>query len=333
MATALCIHGQEPAQNLQFSAFGTIGIASLDTHKVGYHRDNSQPMLYALVDKPRFDMDSRYGVQLSAKLSDTFLATFQAVSKLRYDGTYKPDVTLACLAWNPVSSLQLRAGIMTQDTMSNGECMDIGYTYLWVRPPVDVYGPNNITRLKGVDAAHTFSLGGVASVQLRGYLGDTLDFVPAGGLSGPWDLSGSRVWGLASKVQVGSFKGRVSVNRSVLSRDLPQPVGELQDAFRYFSGLLHDPRLAGTADALSLKGVAVRAFQAGGVWERGPWQVQGAYQESHSGSFMFPEGRSGFLSLGYRVGSLVPYATFARASPTSTPSPRGCAGTSQRTLT
>ena len=77
---------------------------------MGYRRDNSQPAIAAAVAKPTADRDTRLGLQLSSRLSETLLATVQVISKLRYDNSYKPGISLACLTWTPTANAQFRAG-------------------------------------------------------------------------------------------------------------------------------------------------------------------------------------------------------------------------------
>ena len=309
------LQAQEQSRNLQFSAFGTLGVAGTDTHTVGYRRDGTQPFWLAAIDKPSFDMDTRFGVQLSSKLGEHWLATLQVVSRPRYDGTYKPMPSVACLAWNPGGNFQARAGYLPYDVLPNGDFSNIGYTYLWVRPPADVFGTLNITRLRGVELSQGFSLGSGASLQVRGYFGESADQVPAGGDLGVWDLAGGRVWGGALKVQAGPWRGRVAYSYFKLPRNLPQvpSLVAFQNGLRSVGSLLDDPRLAAAAAAVDQKGVAVRSLQAGGAWEQGPYQVQGTFLHSSSPhNFTYPTRDAGFVSFGYRLGDVVPFVTFSR---------------------
>jgi hypothetical protein len=49
---------------------------------VGYRRDNTQPAIGAASDKPTGDLDTRIGLQLSSRLSETLMVTVQVASKV-----------------------------------------------------------------------------------------------------------------------------------------------------------------------------------------------------------------------------------------------------------
>ena len=308
LATWFSVHGDEPPA-LQFSAFGTLALTGTDTHQVGFRRNSSQ--YSGAIDKPSGDVDSRYGVQVSAKLSDNFLATLQVVSRYRYDGTYKPEPAWACLSWNPVSNLVLRAGFLSFDVLPNGDLSNVGNLDLWVRPPVEVYGSLNLSRFRGVDIAQTFALG-PANLLLKVYGGETVERVPVT-FVGPWDLSGGRVLGAVARLHGNAWGGRAAYTYFRLPANLPGSVVDLQNGLRDFSDRLGNPRLTRIAASLDVKGAVFQSLQLTGTWERGPWQAQGVLFHSYADSFLFPNAWNAFLSCGYRLGKVVPYLVLARA--------------------
>ena len=284
-------------------------MASTDTHQVGFRRDSSQPN--GIMDKPTWSVDTRFGLQLSAKLGETLLGTLQVVSKYRYDGTYKPELSWGCLAWNPVSNLQIRAGYLAVDILPHGDFSNVGYTYLWVRPPVDVFGSLSLTRMKGLDVSHGFALGAGTTLQVKAFGGTTVEKVPVDHI-GDWDMNGGRFWGVTAKVASGAWRGRVSASTFTLPADLPEPVPTLQKVLTGFGAQIPEPKLAGAAAALATKGVVTRTYQAGVAWEQGRTQAQGTLYRFTSDSFLFPSVWSGFASFGYRLGQVVPYGVFSR---------------------
>jgi hypothetical protein len=312
-ALAMSARGQEPFANLQFSGFGTLGLAGTGTHAVGYRRDNSQPAIAAAIDKPTGELDSRIGLQLSSRIGGNLLATLQVISKLRYDNTFTPTLSLATVAWTPVSNLQLRAGLMNFEILPSGDYSNIGYGYLWVRPPVEALAQSGAGRAWGAELSHIFSLAPGTSLQLGAFAGVVEDKVPATG-QGVWDLSGGRLWGSNARLQIGNLKLRAAYSDIQVARNLPGDYELFREGFRQFAAILQNPQLNQLADQLDLTGTHVRGLQLGAAWECGPYQVQGiCAQRRTTNPMLFPTLNSGFVSFGYRLGPVVPYVVYARA--------------------
>jgi hypothetical protein len=304
---------QEKLPNLQFSGFGTLGLVGTNTHAVGYLRDNTQPDIAAAIDKPTAGLDSRLGLQLSSRLSENFLATLQVVSKLRYDNTFKPDISLAALMWRPADNLQVRAGVVQYENLPTGDTKNIGYSILWVRPPVEVVGPNGLSRAKGVDVRNTFFLGSGTSLEvgLFGGVGD--EKIPVAGL-GDWDISGSRGVSAFARLERGGLKVQAAYSDEKVARTLPGDFEAFRQGFRAMGTLLGDPRLNQVADALQIEGVHLHQLQLGAAWEDGPAQAMAFFSHrEHTNHLLIPTTNAGFLSFGYRVGQVVPYTMVARA--------------------
>jgi hypothetical protein len=303
---------QEPERNLQFSGFGTLGLTGTDTHKVGFHRDNGQASQAAAIDRPTGDVDTRIGVQLSSKLSETVLATLQFMSTNQYDNTYRPEVSYACVAWSPLPDLLIRAGDMCFELLPNGDTSNIGYGFLWVRPPVEVFGPLQSSRTRAVDVARSFALGPGTSLELQVSAGQADIKRPVTGV-GAWDWTGSPTLGASAKLQAGPLRLRGAFSSVKLASNIPGEFADFQNALRVLGGVIGDPRPGAVADALNTKGVQFRLYQLGGLWESDPWQVQAEVAEQASSSDLFPRTDSGFLSVGYQVGRVMPYLMYARA--------------------
>jgi hypothetical protein len=312
-ALGLPCAGQERLPNLQFSGFGTLGLAGTSTHAVGFRRDNTQPAIAAAIDKPTGNLDTRVGLQLSSHLSETLFATVQVMSRLTYDNTFKPGISLACLTWSPASNLQFRAGALNNEVLPSGDFTNIGYGYLWVRPPVDVFMATGASRSKGLDARQTFVLGRGTTLQVGAALAMADEKLPGNG-QGVWDLSGGRGWAAFGLVQHGNLKVRGTYINSAVPRSLPGDYDAFVQSFHSFATLLHEPQLDQVANSLRVVGTRVRQAQLGAFWESGPYQVQGALRRQETSfKLLFPTTNSGFLSFGYRVGQVVPYAMYARA--------------------
>lgn len=309
LGLALALNAQESATNVQFSAFGTLGFTGTDTHQVEFIRDASQPR--GAIDYPCGSVDSRLGLQLSAKLSGTLLGTLQVVSKYRYDNTYSPDLQWASLTWNATSLLQVQAGRLGLEVLPNWDFANVGYTYLWVRPPAEVFGGSNFSHIDGAAVTQGVRLGGDTTLLLEGFAGTLCEKAP-GGPNAPLDLTGSRLLGLVLKLRSGGFRGRISYSDLRPRHEFGPPGSDGLAQLNRLGALLGDPRPGIVADGFRIAGKHFRTFQVGGAWERGPVQIQAALADSTFHVALFPEQRSGFASFGYRLGDWVPYGVVAR---------------------
>ncbi|BDU73217.1 hypothetical protein [Mesoterricola silvestris] len=315
---AATLVAQEPGRNLQFSAFGTLGAARGDTREVGFRRDASSSK--GIYDRTAWDLDTRFGVQASGRIGENLLGTFQVVSRLRSDNTFRPRPTWASLAWSASPGLLVRAGLLSFDILPLGDLANVGFTYLWVRPPVEVFAPVPLTGMRGLDAEWTFLLDGGGALQVKAFAGSLVDHVPADHL-GEWDVRGGRVFGGAVKFTAGRFRARLGGTVLRFPNNLPEPVPALQGYLRTFAGLLGDPGIAASADAFDTRGRTLRSANGSVAWDGDPWQVQGALSHAASDSILFQPAWSGFASLGCRVGPVVPFGMFARNVTRRTPLP------------
>jgi hypothetical protein len=61
----------------------------------------------------------------------------QAVSYYNHAGNYEPELTWAFISYAPVPDMKVRAGRLGWDVYMLSDSRNVGYSYLWVRPPVD----------------------------------------------------------------------------------------------------------------------------------------------------------------------------------------------------
>lgn len=311
LALGLPLRAQDPVPTFQFSAFGTLGVAGTDSHQVGYRRDFSQPY-YGNIDQPNTRTDSRLGVQLDARISDDLRATFQVVSKYRYDGTYKPDLTWAYLAWNPVNNLDLRAGRLGMDQVLGMESRDVGYSYLWVRPNVAVLGGIPFTSFDGLDATDSFGAGDQGTLKVKVFLGRTVEKVPVVGLP-PFQVAGSPIGGIQGEYQRGTWEARLGYTQVRFRNGAPGALANLPPDLQAFGALLNDPGLNATALNVSYQGAEIHEWAFNLANQADPVQVMFELNQYGSDRAVFPTTRSGMVSLGYRLGGVVPFLTFSRA--------------------
>ncbi|MEO8755572.1 MAG: hypothetical protein ABI624_23150 [Casimicrobiaceae bacterium] len=297
-----CAEDFDPRRDLSVSGFGTAGLTHNNTGGAEFLRDILQPR--GVADGWSANVDSRFGLQLNARFTPEVEGVLQVVSAYNYAGNYDPEVTWAFVSYSPVPDFKVRGGRLGWDVYMLSDSRDVGYSYLWVRPPVDYYGPLQISHIDGADLVlKREAAGGLASVKLyAGYADQKVPTPPAGFL----DLAGSRVLGINLYYQKGDWLvqgGYTSVRiRNELSSFAPLLAGLRATG---------SPAAATVADDLALAGKTITIVAAGAYYEHGPWQAQFMLNRQNSNSLAAPERDAGYLSLGYRIEEWTPFAVIA----------------------
>lgn len=104
-----------------------------------------------------FNSDTIAGIQFDYKLDDRIDAVVQLQAQGRDD--FDVETPWAFLRYKLTPDTSVRAGRMIAPLYLYADSLDVGYTYPWVRPPVEMYGvePQHYT---GVDVIHNFNIGG-----------------------------------------------------------------------------------------------------------------------------------------------------------------------------
>jgi hypothetical protein len=302
MAAPVGVRAAEPvAENaVSLRGFGTVGLTHNNTGGAEFIRDIVQPR--GVADGWSRDVDSRIGLQVNAWLTAEIEAMAQAVSHYNHTGSYSPQLTWAFVSYAPKPELKARFGRLGWDAYQLADSRNVGYAYLWVRPPADYFGPLQLSYIDGADAAVTRELGsGLASVKLYG--GRASQKIPSPPGS-DYDLAGTRVLGANLDYRQGDWQLRTGYAAIQLSNELP-------DFVPLFAALrgTGSPTAAALAADLSLADKTIEIVSAGAIYEHGPWQAQLMFNRTTSNTLAYPRKDSGYFLLAYRSGQWTPYVT------------------------
>ena len=307
---AATLAAQVPDSRWQFSGFGTLGVAATSTHQVAYLRDVTQPK--GIVDHPEATADSRLGLQWGGRFSENLYGSVQVLSKYRYDGTFRPVVHSAFLGWNPTTNLELRAGRLNIEFNLAGDSRDVGYSYLFVRPPVEFYARNAPNQFTGMDVASTFPLAGGHTLRVKAWGGTIAEERIALKNADPWSVTGNPVGGLIVDWQGGPWRAKASWEVSRFIVPWAATIQVLPDTLEVLAGAVHEPKLLAAATALQIKGGVTHSWNAALAYESGPVQAQMELSRLGSNRLALPNAWGGYASFGYRMGAVVPYGLFSR---------------------
>jgi hypothetical protein len=306
LALAIPLLAGEPDARLQFGGFGTFGAAFTDSHQVAYPRDTSAYL--GAEDYPTVTEDSRLGLQGHLKLGQTLGATLQVVSQYRYNGTYMPDITKAELVWNPVLGTQVHAGRMNYESHLD---QNVGYDYLWVRPPVEVYSALAVGVMDGVDVSQALPLGGKAILVLKAYGGTSAGRIAVWRV-GTMNFNGGREFGLVTAVLDGPWRIAFSGGQIIIPSEFPAPLNQLPADFDLYAGALADPRLAQSGSLFSIKGAVERGWGTTVTYADDRVQLEGQFTRTYTNRWLLAPVASGCLYMGYKAGKVEPYVMWAR---------------------
>ena len=296
----------EPDSRWQFGGFGTLGFAATDSHQVAYPRDTTA--YTGAVDHPFLQEDSRLGLQGHLTLTDTLGATLQVVSRYRYDATYKPDLTKAELVWNPVLGTTVHVGRMNFESQID---QNVGYDYLWVRPPQEIYSAIAVGAMDGVDVNQALPLWGKAILVLKAYAGTSAGRIAMWRV-GDMDFNGGREFGTVVEVLDGPWRLALSAGQFWIPSEFPGAVGQIPALLDSYSTALADSGLAQTARQFSIKNGRERGLGLLATYTRDPLLIEGQFTRTSTDKWLLQPVESGCVYLGYKLGEVRPYAMYAR---------------------
>lgn len=284
----------DSAGELRFSGFGTVGLTNISAPPGwGFLRTLDQK---SNARGLRGDTDSRLGLQVNYAPNSKFELVGQVLLANR-DSTAKTSDSIewAFGAFRPNGATTLRLGRLNFDQFLTSDYRNVGFAYLYARPPVEYYG-SIPTSLDGADATHTWDTG---SALWRGKIfvgrlkeaGTVLE--PGYGFSITRESEGLTLRG-------GWARARIV--------GITPALQEAVDALHQV-GALPVPGIAAQAnqliDRLDYGGTSVNYTTLGVAFEQGAWQWA-AEATQVTGSPQF-SARAGYASLGRSFGAVTVY--------------------------
>lgn len=317
------------AGRVNFSGFGTLGFTHTQGDGAAFIRDLTQPK-GAANRGLSWELDSRLGVQANYKPLNQLEVVAQIVSRYRNENNFDPELTWGFLKYTVNETLELRAGRVGFDALLSADSRDIGYSMLWVRPPVDYYGHLFFSYMDGGDVVLRMPVGGGVS-RLKLYSGVTRGrasllaeqrewagnqtTAPIGSMQ---DMDGSRGHGGFVDYQDNHWNVRFGIARLKILKDFPAGrMGALNFMHRQADRALADgdtdqaKALTAFLDDALLVGKAITYKTLGLGYEDGPLQTQMAIGRMSGDSLLVANSRAGFISAGYRIENLTPYVVIS----------------------
>ncbi|MFZ6753246.1 hypothetical protein ACO0KY_07705 [Undibacterium sp. Dicai25W] len=309
--------------DVSISGFGTLGVVHNDTRQVDIIRNLSQNNGVGFTRQTDVGMDSNLGLQVDGRFSDTLDGAIQVISRRNPD-QFHPQLSWAYLRYLPNDNLTIRTGRLGFDAYMLADSKNVGYSYIWIRPPIDFFGSLILSYFDGADLRYTHNLEN-GKITFKLFSGIAREKLNTGYANQILSLAGSKLLGGHIEFEQDHWTSRLSYSVLQIANEYPRltsTLGKLQSPdYQTFI-----PNGSTIASELSLQNKLVRYTSLGIVYDNSPFLGQFMLNDIHSDSLIIPHSRAGFLTLSYRINKWTPYSSLSAVRPiggnniTTTPS-------------
>ena len=143
----------------KFGGFGTLGLSHSSQNLGDYVLDSTMPKGVGRSNDWSASNNSRIAAHVTANFTPKVSSVFQVDSEYRTDGSYRPEVEWFYVKYAFTPNVYMRVGRIALPTFMDSENRDVGYSYTWVNPPVDLYHQLSIPNSDGVDVTYRSEIG------------------------------------------------------------------------------------------------------------------------------------------------------------------------------
>jgi hypothetical protein len=142
----------------KFGGFGSLGVSHSSLNQGDYVLRNSMPKGVGRSSEWAESNNTRIAAHVAANFTPKISAILQVDAEYQENGTYNPRVEMANVKYALIPNFYMRIGRLAIPTFIDSENHDVGYSYAWVNPPVDLY-QLSIHTTDGADATYRSEIG------------------------------------------------------------------------------------------------------------------------------------------------------------------------------
>lgn len=300
------------SEQVRISGFTTIGVARGGNDILGHRRNVAQKGQFD--NDLAWETDSLIGIQLDTSFSQSLDAAIQAVAKKRFNNSVENSIEWAYLRYRHDRNLTFRAGRIGLDLYMLSEYRNLGFSYLWVRPPMEFYSPSAFFYFDGADVNYAFNLG-EGTFNAKFFLGESENQFEFASKGQAFELN--NLIGTSLSWETEHWRARFTFTSVDFDNSLNNSVGT--ESFR---GPLMEAYQAGWTEALELfedievDDNGIDYYAIGLAYDNSPWviQTEASYLDSDYTLLQSYSGR--YLSVGYRIGPTTVYSILAKGTQT-----------------
>ncbi len=143
----------------EFGSYGTLGATHASLNSADYALDAPMPYGSGRSGYLAPNDNSLIAAHVNATFSPDLTAIFQVISEYNSNGNYRPEVEWANVKYAFMPDFYIKAGRFALPTFMDSDNHDVGYSFVWVHTPVELYQQMPITSVDGVNAVYRFPLG------------------------------------------------------------------------------------------------------------------------------------------------------------------------------
>ncbi len=149
---ALRMPGRPLSTNPRSHSAGSVrsGVSHSTMSSGDYVLDGSIPKGPGRSDFLSTANDSRIAAHMAAQMSQKVSVVIQVDSEYHTGNSYAPEVEFVNVKYALTPDASVRVGRIALPTFLESENRDVGYTYAWIHPPVEVYRQEPVTHGDGV---------------------------------------------------------------------------------------------------------------------------------------------------------------------------------------
>ncbi len=300
-------------QRYRLSGFATLAATRSGNEALGFRREFDREGLFD--GDWSFTPDSIIGLQLDFNATENLSGAVQLVGKDRAENTLENSIEWAFLGYQWGNQWRLRAGRVGYDSLLASEYRNVGFAYLWVRPPTEYYTMVTFFSLDGADLTWTKTMG-PGTLRVKALGGSTKNHTVF--FDQVQELELDNIFGFNVGWESDNWRIRFSAVRHeyTLSEETFLGLGALADSLNQVSGFW--PEAAEYADLLTVENNQVRYFALGSAYTNYPWQIQSELSYTDSRIEAYPSQLAGYVGVGYQLEQWTPYLLLAAARSEST---------------
>ena len=272
---------QTDVPKVTFGGFGSLGLSHSTMYYGDYTLDSTIPKGSSLSENWSATNDTRIAGHMAAQFSPKVSGILQVVAEYTAENSYKPEIEWANVKYAFTPDSYIRFGRIAVPTFLNSDNRDVGYTYVWIHPPIELYRQLAITHSDGVDVMYRVDVGeSVNTIKAILYGENTLERSTSKSES-------KDMWGIFDTIEYGPTTAHVG----------------------------YQERQSATVNSLGVTGEWIKNsdLSLGIQYDPGNWFVMSEWLQRKTTTKI----SAMYVSGGYRINKFTPYLTYAQNSPGS----------------
>ena len=293
--------------SVRISGYATAAGGYISDSSVGATNFNSDPGHDGYAEESlKFQPDSVAGLQISSRVADDVTVSMQLVGQFENE-TGSIELEWAYINYELSDDFTIQAGRFVPQVFLYSNTVNVGFTYLWITPPSEVYDQAPIRYTDGANLLldHTFS--NDVTLEASVYASNVSQDIVFAGQSFPSKYE--NLLGAAASISNEYFKLRVGHMQTKMSTSLNDSAsfGPLVAG----PGNLTNPGLDNT-DGIKSDDAEGRFSSVGLTMDVADIIVIGEYTVRNIKDSAFTEDTTSYYgTLGYRMGNFTPHITYS----------------------